>query len=88
MTDTTIDRIRRGLATHFGIDAREVRPTTVIADDLHADSLDEIEITMLLEDEFNLPIPDGAITGTNFTTVQDLADYIARCLPATQGTAA
>ena len=47
---------------------------------LGADSLDSIEFVMLLEDEFNIPIPDG--DAEKLTTVQQTFDYISSRVPA------
>ena len=45
-----------------------------IQEDLGADSLDVMNITMRLEDEFNIKIPDEDIT--KIQTVQDIVNYI------------
>lgn len=45
-----------------------------IEDDLGADSLDTIELIMLIEDEFDIEIPDHAVD--NIDTVQDLIDCV------------
>ena len=46
-------------------------------DDLGADSLDVVELTMALEEEFSLPdTPEEELM--NIHTVGDLADYISR----------
>ena len=45
-----------------------------IEDDLGADSLDTIELIMLIEDEFDIEIPDHAVD--NVDTVEDLIDCV------------
>ena len=46
-------------------------------DDLGADSLDVVELTMALEETFSLPdTPEDELT--NIHTVGDLADYVSR----------
>lgn len=49
-----------------------------LRDDLGADSLDEIEICMELEKEFNISIPDSLMEGVK--TVQDLYDTVEKVL--------
>ena len=59
------------------IDESEVNADTLFVDDLGADSLDVVELTMALEEEFTLPdTPEEELM--NIHTVGDLADYISR----------
>jgi len=44
-------------------------------DDLGADSLDEVELVMNIEDEFDIEIPDDDLKGIE--TVKQAIDYIA-----------
>ena len=50
-------------------------PTSFI-DDLHADSLDMIELIMAFEDAFDVMIPNTAVE--TIVTVQDAVNYIAQ----------
>ena len=53
------------------------RSDTSFVDDLGADSLDVVELTMALEETFSLPdTPEDELT--NIHTVGDLADYVSR----------
>lgn len=45
-----------------------------IENDLGADSLDTIELIMLIEDEFGIEVPDHAVD--NVDTVEDLIDCV------------
>lgn len=45
-----------------------------LADDLGADSIDAIELTMQFEEAFDIEIPDEAVE--NWKTVKDILDYI------------
>jgi acyl carrier protein len=47
---------------------------THFVDDLNFDSLDLVELTMSLEEEFELSIPDGEAVG--LTTVGAVIDYV------------
>ena len=52
----------------------DVKPESNFANDLHADSLDTVELVMALEEEFDIEIPDEEAEG--ITTVQACVDYI------------
>jgi len=45
-------------ATQASVDAREVTPDTDFFVDLNFDSLDTVEYTMMIEEEFEVTIPD------------------------------
>ena len=72
-----LDKVIKMVADQFMIDESEVTPDTVFVDDLGADSLDVVELTMALEEEFTLPdTPEEELM--NIHTVGDLANYISR----------
>ena len=56
------------------LDDGQVTPESALVDDLHADSLDVIEIVMSLEDAFGLNIPEKVIA--NICCVKDMIHYI------------
>ena len=71
------EKIRKIICLQFTVDADAVTMDTAFVDDLNADSLDVVELTMALEEEFSLPeTPEDALVG--IVTVGDLADYVAR----------
>jgi acyl carrier protein len=74
MNDDTFNRIQSIIAADLEIAPGKVRLPTSFIDDLHADSLDMIELVMAFEDAFDVMIPDIAV-GT-IVTVQDAVDYI------------
>ena len=52
---------------------------TSFVDDLGADSLDIVELTMAIEEEFSLPeVSDDELK--QIVTVGDLVEYVSRCL--------
>jgi acyl carrier protein len=55
---STEQRIKRVIAEHLVLMEEAVTPEKRIVDDLGADSLDEIDLVMALEDEFGIEIPD------------------------------
>ncbi len=72
-----LEKVTQMVADQFMMDVSEVNADTVFVDDLGADSLDVVELTMALEEEFSLPdTPEEELM--NIHTVGDLADYIAR----------
>ncbi|HEY1680175.1 MAG TPA: acyl carrier protein [Candidatus Tumulicola sp.] len=55
---TTFDRVKKIIVEQLGVDESEVTPEASITDDLGADSLDQVELVMAFETEFNIDIPD------------------------------
>ncbi len=58
MSSTTFDRVKKIIVEQLGVDEAEVTPEASITDDLGADSLDQVELVMAFETEFNIDIPD------------------------------
>ena len=56
------------------VDESEVKKSTVLRDDLGADSLDLFELAMALEDEYGLEIETEALE--NIVTVEDILAYV------------
>ncbi len=75
------------LTEQLGTDPAKITPESFIGRDLGADSLDNVEIVMALEEEFGIDIPDDDVEklceAHNDTQVQDLIDYLA-ALPNVQ----
>ena len=72
-----LEQIIKMVAEQFMIDENEISADTSFVDDLGADSLDVVELTMSLEETFSLPdTPEDELT--NIHTVGDLADYVSR----------
>ncbi|MFN2527481.1 MAG: acyl carrier protein [Candidatus Baltobacteraceae bacterium] len=55
---TTFDKVKKIIVEQLGVDEEEVTPEASITDDLGADSLDQVELVMAFETEFNIDIPD------------------------------
>lgn len=73
-TDANIaDTIRRIIAERLDRKLEEVVDEARFIDDLGADSLDQTELLMALEEEFNIEIDDDA---NNIETVGDAIAYI------------
>jgi acyl carrier protein len=57
-TEEQQQRITQLIAEQFGLEMAQVTPDKALVADLGADSLDMIEVVMVLEDEFDLPQTD------------------------------
>ena len=58
----------------LGVDEASVKPEARFEDDLGADSLDMVELTMEFEKEFNINIPDEA--AANIKTVGEALAHL------------
>lgn len=56
---TTQDKVRSIIASKLGIEESEITPEKSLVNDLGADSLDVVELSMELEREFNLKFDDS-----------------------------
>ena len=55
---TTFDKVKKIIVEQLGVEENEVTPEASITDDLGADALDQVELVMAFETEFNIDIPD------------------------------
>lgn len=76
--DEIITRINTVLKNELGVKDEEIVPTASITEDLYADSLDQVEVTMALEEEFEIDIPDDEVL--QIKTVQDIYDVVTKKL--------
>jgi acyl carrier protein len=67
-------RIITILSEQLGCSEDEVKPEKLIEEELGTDSLDNVEIIMALEDEFEVEIPDEKFE--TVTTVQSLINLM------------
>jgi acyl carrier protein len=75
------DKVRELLATQFETDISKINEETDIAGDLGADSLDLVEMIMMLEEEFGIVITDESIY--NYKTVGEITNFIEETLEKT-----
>jgi acyl carrier protein len=78
-TDTTFDKVKKIIVEQLGVDEAEVTPEASITDDLGADSLDQVELVMAFETEFNIDIPDEE--AEKIKTVGDAVTKIEETAP-------
>ena len=68
------DKVRKIIAEKLGVDLEEVVPEASFVDDLGADSLDLVELSMSMEEEFDTDIPDE--DAEKIQTVQDAYNFV------------
>jgi len=71
-----VEKVKQLIAEQLGVDESEVTPSASFVDDLGADSLDQVELVMALEEAFDLEISDEDAEAIR--TVQDATDYIEK----------
>jgi acyl carrier protein len=77
---TTFDKVKKIIVEQLGVDESEVTPEASITDDLGADSLDQVELVMAFETEFNIDIPDEEAE-----KIKTVGDAVKRIDEATAG---
>ena len=65
------ERIKKIVVEHLDVEAEKVSESASFIDDLGADSLDNVELVMAFEEEFDVEIPDDAAE-----TIQTVGDAI------------
>ena len=73
--EAVLGRIREHLATELEIDPAMIEDGTRFREDLEADSLDLVELTVELEDTYGIRIPDEQ--AAKILTVGQAADFVA-----------
>jgi acyl carrier protein len=68
-------RVIAMVAKKYGASDREITRATHFRDDLNFDSLDFVELTMAIEIEFDISVPDAE--AAPLQTVGDVVDYVA-----------
>ena len=69
------EKVKKLVAEQLGVDEAEITPSASFIDDLGADSLDQVELVMALEEAFGLEIGDEDTE--KILAVQDAIDYVA-----------
>ena len=70
------ERLRALIAEQFSVNEDSITEDTSFVDDLGADSLDVVEMTMAIEEEFDIPETEEEIIA-GLLTVGDVLQYIS-----------
>ena len=68
------DKVKKIVVEQLGVSEDQVTPEAKFIEDLGADSLDQVELVMALEEEFGSEIPDE--DAEKLTTVGDAIKYV------------
>ena len=74
MSEEVVDRVKKVVTNHLGVNGDKVTENAKFIEDLGADSLDQVELVMAFEEEFKCEIPDEA--AEKIITVKDAIDLI------------
>jgi acyl carrier protein len=73
---TIEERVKNIIVESLNVDAEKVLPEANFVDDLDADSLDQVELILALEEEFDTQIPEDE--ASKITTVGEAIDYLKK----------
>jgi acyl carrier protein len=71
-----VEKVRQIISEQLGIDEADITPGASFIGDLNADSLDQVELVMALEEAFDLSIADE--DAERILKVQDAIDYVEK----------
>jgi acyl carrier protein len=81
LSENTVTKVQDILMEQLGVERSQITPDAGIMSDLGADSLDMVEISMTVEETFNLTIPDEDVEGIR--SAGDLYEALATMLERT-----
>ena len=70
----TFDKLKAIIVEQFDVDEALVTPEADMQEDLGIDSLDVVDLIVIISEEYDLEIPDEAVD--NIKTVGDIVAYI------------
>ncbi len=73
-----IERVKKIIIEQLDVAEEDVVPSASFVDDLGADSLDQVELIMAMEEEFNVAISDE--DAEKIVTVQNAIDYVQKAM--------
>jgi len=72
------EKVKNIICEQLNVPEDDVVPDASFVDDLGADSLDQVELIMAMEEEFDISIPDE--DAEKIGTVNDAIEYIKKAL--------
>lgn len=79
MNEEIFARVQKVVVEKLEVDAEQVKPESNFANDLGADSLDQVELIMALEEEFDIEVSDEA--AEQLDTVGKVVEHISEKAP-------
>ena len=70
------ERIKKIICEQLEVNEKDVVPAASFVDDLGADSLDQVELIMAMEEEFDISISDEE--AEKIVTVRDAVEYVEK----------
>ncbi|MBF13020.1 MAG: acyl carrier protein [Legionellales bacterium] len=79
MSETVYERVKKVVVEHLGVDPDQVSESSSFMGDLGADSLDQVELLLAFEEEFDCVIPEDeaesiASVGEAVQAINELLD--------------
>jgi len=71
---TVLQIVSEIMIEQLGVKEETVKPDTHIIEDLGADSLDQVELVMAIEEEFALDVPEE--DAEKWKTIEDVVTYL------------
>lgn len=68
------DKIIKMISSKLGKKIEDIKPSSRLIEDLGADSLDIVELLMMLEDEYGITIPDQ--DAMKLSTIGDIVKFM------------
>jgi len=72
------EKVKGIICEQLNVSEEDVVPGASFVDDLGADSLDQVELIMAMEEEFDVSIPDE--DAEKISTVKDAIEYIKKAI--------
>lgn len=76
MTENIESRMKEVIVNSLGVEEGAVKPDAKFIEDLGADSLDIVELVMVMEETFGIEIPDE--DAENIRSVNDAISYVKK----------
>ena len=68
--------VMKEVAGMFGVKPEELSSETKLQEDLGADSIDQVDLIIAFENEYNVTFPDADIFSAKFDTIADITKFI------------
>mgnify|MGYP001483974258 FL=1 len=76
MSENNANRVKKIIISQLNVSEEQVTPAASFIDDLGADSLDQVELVMALEEEFDTEIPEEE--AEKLQTVGSVIEYVEK----------